>query len=216
MKHKYENNKYRTPYSRLSKAGNGRDRSLQNPNYRYFVLPFALGSLLFVLCGQPASAQPDIYSFPQIDDGSRTPPSQHKKPKAVDPFVKALSKKTDVPEAMLTETLERGFGRLELIRLILISQKSGTLLPEILKLTEKGTRFAKICEPAKLNNRDIKKEAAAILKDVEKNAEAIASLPAGAYGTAGRSGALGKNGTNYYMLNSSDSEKNGEDQEYNP
>ena len=62
-------------------------------------------------------------------------------------------------------------GRMELLRLILISKKSGAPLPDLIQKREKLTRFAKIASEAKVDNAAVKKEAGALLKQLEKETE---------------------------------------------
>ena len=116
-----------------------------------------------------ARPQTDLYSFPEVDEAK----PKKEEPKPVEPFVQALAKKMDLPEKVLTEATEKGFGRMELIRLILMAKKSGKSLTDLIQEREKGTRLAKIAESAKADNRAVKKEAGEILKDLEKDAEKI-------------------------------------------
>ena len=116
----------------------------------------------------PAWAQTDLYSFPEVE--SSKPKAEA--PKPVDPFIRTLSKKMDIPEKILSDAAEKGMGRMELIRLILISKRSGMLLPDLILKREKLTRFAKIASEAKVDNAAVKKEAKTLLKDLEKEAEA--------------------------------------------
>jgi len=129
-----------------------------------FVLFFAFASWQ----GTPARAQTELYSFPEVE--SSKPKAEA--PKPVDPFIRTLSKKMDIPEKILSDAAEKGMGRMELIRLILISKRSGMLLPDLILKREKLTRFAKIASEAKVDNAAVKKEAKTLLKDLEKEAEA--------------------------------------------
>jgi len=129
-------------------------------------------SILFIFftgaIGSSAQAQSELYSFPNITDIKT---QKNKKKKVAAPFVQALAKKMGVPEEVLTETIAKGFGRTELIRLILVSQKSKKNLEELIQEREKGTRLAKISKSANLNNRAIRKEANEILDELEKEEE---------------------------------------------
>ncbi|OGR83402.1 MAG: hypothetical protein A2901_03480 [Elusimicrobia bacterium RIFCSPLOWO2_01_FULL_54_10] len=128
-------------------------------------------SSFIVLCRAPLPAEPDLYSFPEVD--ASKPKTAEAKP--VNPFARSLSKKMEMPEEVLSEAIASGMGRLELIRLILISKKSGKPLPDLLKQRNK-TRFSKIAAEAKADNAAIKKEAMAILETME--AELKAAKPA--------------------------------------
>lgn len=143
-------------------------------------------------------AQVDLYPFPKIEDGNI---KRVKEKKPAEPFVQALSKKTDISEDFLTETIEKGFGRTELIRLILISKKSGKPLNELIKEREKGTRLAKISESAHLNSNAIRHEAEAMLKELkQKEAKIKMTLNVSTTTTAGISQTLTKSGTNFQLL----------------
>lgn len=130
--------------------------------------------LFFAFASSPRTpiwAQTELYSFPEVE--SSKPKAEE--PKPVDPFIKTLAKKMDVPEQLLAEAAEKGMGRMELIRLILISKKSGKLLPDLIRQREKLMRFAKIASEAKVDNGAVKKEAKALLKQIEKETETAAT-----------------------------------------
>ncbi len=146
-------------------------------------------------------AETELYPFPKVED-VKTSKGKEKKP--AEPFVQALARKSGVEEELLTKTIANGFGRTELIRLILISKKSKKPLEELIKEREKGTRLAKIAESANLNNKEIRKEANALLKELLQEEEKIRNETAKSSGTvAGTSGTLTKNGTSYETLISS-------------
>ncbi len=121
------------------------------------------------LCA-PAWSEVDLYPFPKVDD-VRTVKVKEKKP--ADPFVQALSKKFALPEELLTEHILQGLGRVELIRLILISKKSGKSLEELAKEREKGTKLAKIAQSAGVEPKAVRREADSVFKEIEKEAAQI-------------------------------------------
>jgi len=125
---------------------------------------------IFLTIGRNFLRAEDLYSFPDIDE-TRPKKDEQAPPKPVDPFIQALAKKMEIPEKILFEAAEKGFGRLELIRLILISKKSGKALPELIQEREKNTRFAKIAASTKTDNKAIKEEGETILKDLEKQVQ---------------------------------------------
>lgn len=129
---------------------------------------FALYSLLFTARGW---AQADLYPFPRFEEEPKIKKDKRKKP--VEPFLQVLSKKMEISEALLEDVMEKGFGRMEAIRLILLSKKSAKPLEELAKMREKGTSFAKIAEECRQENRAIKKEAEKILKELQKELEKI-------------------------------------------
>ena len=133
----------------------------------------------FFLVGNSAllRADPDLYSFPEVGS-TKTPAGET--PKPADPFAVSLAKKMEVPEQILSEAVQKGMGRLEIIRLILISKKSQKPLPDLIQAREKLTRFSKIAQEAKVDNREITKEAKKVLKELEaaKAAPAAGTEPA--------------------------------------
>ena len=65
----------------------------------------------------------------------------------------------DIPENILSEASEKGFGQNGADPLILMAKKYGKALPDLIQKREKGERIAKIAESVKADNRAIKKEA---------------------------------------------------------
>lgn len=128
-------------------------------------------STLFVTLTAAASlpAQSDLYSFPKIEEEK----IKVKEAPPPDPFVQALSKRFDLPDSLLTEYVQKGFGRAELLRLILVSKKADKPLPDLLKDRAKGTRLAKITESAGLDNRAVRREALDLLKELQKEEKRI-------------------------------------------
>ena len=82
----------------------------------------------------------------------------------------------DVPEQILAEAAQKGMGRMELIRLILISKKSGKSLMDLIQKRENLARWAKITSEANVDNRTLKKEAKILLKEIEKETEASQAI----------------------------------------
>lgn len=150
-------------------------------------------------------AQVDLYPFPDLEDAKI---KKVKEKKIVEPFVQALSKKMEVPEKVLTKTIAKGFGRTEIIRLILISKKSHQPLEQLIKKREEGERMAKISESAKLDNRTIRKEAIEILKEMEiEELKIKRNLTGSTTTTAGLSETVTKNGTDYQLFISTASQE---------
>ncbi len=128
---------------------------------------FLLISCLFA----PASrADTGLYSFPKIED-EKISIQADKKP--VNPFVSALSKKLNIPEKTLTDEFKQGAGRGEMIRIILMSKKSDKTIEDLVKERQKGTWFSKMAKELKLDNRALRKEALAILKELESEESRI-------------------------------------------
>ena len=110
-----------------------------------------------------SQANTDLYSFPDLKDFNprtaedKTPP---------EPFIAALSSRTETPLKILDEAHKKGIGRMELIRLILMARESEKPLPELIQAREKGTRFAKMAKDTGTDNRRIKSAAGRMLKEI--------------------------------------------------
>ena len=126
----------------------------------------------------------DLYSFPDV--GEVKPKKEE--PKPVDPFIQVLSKRMGIPDNVLAEAAQKGIGRMEMIRLILMAKRSGKPLPDLIERREKGERLAKIAESIQADNRAIKKEAQDILKGYEDEAEKIQPEVKASTGTQGTAG----------------------------
>lgn len=151
-----------------------------------------------------AIAQNDLYSFPKIEE-ENTKKTVDKK--SLDPFLRVLVQRFSSDEKLLNEAVSKGFGRRELVRLILMAKKSGKSLEELMKEREKGTRLKKIAESLKLDHSSIRQEALAISKEIENDLEKRKKEKSLSPPTAGISEQLDKNGTSYSLLNSTDSIK---------
>lgn len=128
-----------------------------------FARLFAAAAVAAGLCSL-VRADVDLYPLPQIEDGQTAKP---KEPPPVDPFVRAMSERMKVSEDILADATAKGFGRAELLRLILISQKSGRPLKELIQERDKGARLAKIAQESNCDNWSVRREALAILKELE-------------------------------------------------
>jgi len=133
-----------------------------------------VASLLYVSLSKPmiVFAEMDLYPFPSVDDLKVKSPTEKKQK---DPFVLVLAKKFAVEEHVLSQAVDKGFGRTELIRLILIAQKSGKNLDDVLKERENGARLAKIAQNHNQDNAKIRKEALALLKELEEEEKKVAA-----------------------------------------
>lgn len=119
----------------------------------------------WLLITRAVRAEVDLYPFPKVDDAR---PVKTKEKRTAEPFVQALSKKFALPEELLAEHLAAGTGRVEIIRLILISKKSGKSLEELVKEREKGARLSKLAESAGLEPKKIRQEAESLFKEIEQ------------------------------------------------
>lgn len=92
-----------------------------------------------------------------------------KKKKQADLFIKILARHFKTDEDELNKLWNRGYGRNELIKLLLISQKSGQELKEIIKQRDKKTRLSKLSEKYNLNYNEILDEQNALRKELDYN-----------------------------------------------
>lgn len=96
--------------------------------------------------------------------------AQPEKNKPADIYVKAISKYFNVDENELTKLWARGFGRNELIKIILSSIKSGKEINEIVKDRDKnGLKYFYIAEKYKFDFNSLLIEAAEIRKKIDND-----------------------------------------------
>lgn len=144
--------------------------------------------------------QADLYSFPKVEDVRIHKPE---KTRPAPPFVQAVCKILNVPEKILSDAVEKGFGRTELLRLILISQKSRKPLDDLIREREKGAWLSIITKSAGLDNKTVRREANALLPAIEQEEEKIKMSLSVSTVTAGVSDTLTKNATNYHSVEGS-------------
>ncbi|MBI4395621.1 MAG: hypothetical protein HY548_00905 [Elusimicrobia bacterium] len=82
------------------------------------------------------------------------------------PFTKALAERFDRPVDPLKKLEMTGYGRTEMITLILISSESAKPWDELIKERGKGTKLRKIAEDAGLNYNDIFRRSEQIRKEI--------------------------------------------------
>jgi AraC-like DNA-binding protein len=106
----------------------------------------------------------DLYSFPSVDD-EKTDRIKKEEPED-DPFIIQLATRTGASEELLTDAAAKGFGRTELIRLILMSKKSEKTLSELMSEREAGKSFKDMAFDLKLDPKAIKKDADSLYKQI--------------------------------------------------
>ena len=149
-------------------------------------------------------AQVELYPFPDLEEIA--PKKTEARP--ANPFVQALARKFNVPEKILSEATDKGFGREELIRLILISKKSSKPLEDLIEERQKGARLAKIAKSAGQDNKQIRQEAGSVLKEVEAEEKGIREeIMKSSAPTAGVSRTGARDGAGYEADKSTDSSK---------
>jgi hypothetical protein len=125
-----------------------------------------------------ASANPDISSW----DG--TTKKKEKKPRLPDPYVKAIAAHFDQKIEDIHGLFLRGYGRNELIKMLIISQRSGATFKDLVKQRDKGKRLSQLAEKYKLDYYAVLDEATTVRAEIDKVAFAAApvstdALPAG-------------------------------------
>ncbi len=86
-----------------------------------------------------------------------------------DPFLIELAGKFTREEKELHKLHNRGYGYVELIKIVLISEKADKLLEEVVKKRDKGNKMRKIAEDYKLDYREIYLEALQIRKEIDNS-----------------------------------------------
>lgn len=112
--------------------------------------------------------------FAQADVGigvspwdNTTQPTDKKKPRPSDPYVKYISKYFNQKDEDLQKLWNRGYGRNELIKLLLITRKAGKELKETVRQRDKDTKLSKISEQYKIDYNQILAEASGVRKEID-------------------------------------------------
>jgi len=106
-----------------------------------------------------------------LDDYSLRREKQLVRP--ADAFVKALAKHLEQNQDELTGLWNRGYGRNEMIKLILISKRSGVALKDITKQRDKGVKLLQLCEKYSINYADLLGEAKIVRTKVDVRARSF-------------------------------------------
>jgi hypothetical protein len=114
----------------------------------------------------PVFAQADVGIGVSPWDNS-TQSTDKKKPRPSDPYVRYLSKYFNQKDEDLQKLWSRGYGRNELIKLLLITKKSGKDLKESVRQRDKDTKLSRISEQYKIDYHQILTEAVTIRKEID-------------------------------------------------
>ena len=104
---------------------------------------------------------------------------KEKKPRNPDAFIKTLAGYFNQGEASMAKLHHRGYGRNELIKMLVITTKSGKDFTEIVKLRDKKKKLSEIAETYGLDYTQVLLEAAETRKKIDYQASLFA-LPVGA------------------------------------
>ncbi|HCJ67510.1 MAG TPA: hypothetical protein DHV62_09410, partial [Elusimicrobia bacterium] len=91
--------------------------------------------------------------------------------RAENPFLIELAERFTIEDKELNNLHNRGYGYVELIKIILISERADKPLEEVVKKRDKGKKMRKIAEDYKLDYREIYLEALKIRKEIDNSLE---------------------------------------------
>ncbi len=103
---------------------------------------------------------PYPYSEPQKKKEEKKPP---------DYLIEQISKKFEQDTEKINNLFRRGYGYLELIKILLIVKKSGKDIEQILKLREKDKKLSEIAKKFDLDYEDIYNSAYKIKSEIAEN-----------------------------------------------
>jgi hypothetical protein len=92
---------------------------------------------------------------------------KEKKIKPVDPYVPVMARYFNQKAGELEKLSARGYGRNELVKILLVARKSGKDLREIVRLRDHNTRISAIARQFKLDYPSILAEARSIRADLD-------------------------------------------------
>jgi len=129
------------------------------------------GDTLFLLAALlclPTCLSADIGTGIGISPGDSTPNfRREKKIRPIEPFIKVLAKQFHREVSELGALSARGYGRNELIKLLLMAQKSGKDLKDLVKLRDKNTRLSAMADMYHLDYPELLSEAESVRKDID-------------------------------------------------
>jgi len=127
-----------------------------------------------------------IYSFSfsqQFDFGvgidfsqysySETKKQKEEKKLPPDPLIEQISKKFGQDTEKMNNLFRRGYGYIELIKILMIVKESGKDVEEIIKLREKNQKLSEIAKKFNLDYENIYNSAYQIKSEVEENEHAM-------------------------------------------
>lgn len=94
-------------------------------------------------------------------------PKKRKRPKTTDTYVKVIAKYFKMNEDNLARLWRRGYGRNELIKLILISQRGGQEFKKLIKQRDKNIKLSRMAEKYKVDYTQILEDASRVRKEID-------------------------------------------------
>lgn len=128
----------------------------------------------FILCLWPAlpCAQVGV-GLDLTPSMTGTRKGKKKKKKLKNPYVYHLTRHLELDYIEIRKLQKKGYGRIELIKVILIAQKADVPLKDIIKKRDKLIRLKTISEEYKVNYTDIRRESKRIRAEIETNIKEI-------------------------------------------
>lgn len=134
-----------------------------------FLLLFIISFILTV----PVSAEFDSGIGASPWDTTAPALKKEKQLKPADNFIKVTAKYLNQSQGELNALWNRGYGRNEIIKLILISRKSSKPLAELIKDRDKKMKLSRLCEKNGINYTEILSEAVNARKEIDIQVEAL-------------------------------------------
>ena len=104
---------------------------------------------------------------------SETRKQKEEKKLPPDPIIEQISKKFEQDPEKINNLFKRGYGYVELIKILLIARQSGKDIDEIIKLREKNQKFSEVTKKFNLDYEKIHNDAYKIKSEVEENETSV-------------------------------------------
>ncbi|MFN3966751.1 MAG: hypothetical protein ACK4JE_03530 [Endomicrobiia bacterium] len=114
----------------------------------------------------------DFSPYPYFEESKE---QKEEKKLPPDPLIEKISKKFEQDTEKLNNLFRRGYGYLELIKILLIVKESGKDIEEILKLRERKQKLADIAKKFNLEYEKIYNMAYIIKSEVEEDKSSVLS-----------------------------------------
>ena len=128
---------------------------------------FSCSLTLFSLIFSISIACADIDGSVGLTPWDGSPYRKKEKSLTPDMFLRVSALHFGMSETELVKLWNRGYGRNELIKLVLLSRESKQELSAIAKVRDKNTKFAKIAEKYNVDYAKLTNDAAALRKDID-------------------------------------------------
>ena len=122
----------------------------------------------FILCASAYTQNLGVGYSPYYGQASR----RQEKPRLQDPFIKSIAERFNRDEGELYSLQEKGYGRFELIRLLLIALKAEKPFVQIIETRDKNIKISTIAKKYNLDYAAVYKEACEIKSELEKETTA--------------------------------------------